>query len=461
MNDKIKSNISEVIGSVPNYKEFLTVDELDNSSRKLAEEHEEVELLNLGSSSLGRPILCLKIGKGKKNALLFAFPHPNEPIGSLTVEFLSGYLSENPEVTKDIGYTWYLIKAIDPDGAILNEGWFKGKFDPFKYAKNYYRPPGHEQIEWTFPIEYKKLVFSNPPPETQALMKLIEEKKPDFMFSLHNAGFCGVYWYVSHDIKEMFQELINFTKEENLPIHRGEPETQYLKELHPAIYQMFGIQEAYDFLEENGVNDPQELIKNGTSSDDYLLSKTNGKGFTLVCEMPYFYDKALENDSSSEYNRREKILELFDFFKEIYEFSKLKFMSIKEYCDPSSKFYTSVNDFIENFIKRLEPEIKYARKTDKYEGKATIAQAFDSMIASRYYSSLGLGMLARLCEEAITLHPKAKKEILNIKSQVDLRVEQIINEILKKTSFEIIPIQKLVRVQVGSALIAMKHLSKN
>ncbi|MFX1390165.1 MAG: M14 family zinc carboxypeptidase [Promethearchaeota archaeon] len=457
----MKSNISKVIGSIPNYKEFLTVDELDNSSRKLAEEHEEVELFNLGSSSLGHPILCLKIGKGKKNALLFAFPHPNEPIGSLTVEFLSGYLAENPDVTKDLGYTWYLIKAIDPDGAILNEGWFKGKFNPFKYAKNYYRPPGHEQIEWTFPIEYKKLVFSNPPPETQALMKLIEDKKPDFMFSLHNAGFCGVYWYVSHDIKEMFQELINFTKEENSPIHRGEPETQYLKELHPAIYQMFGIQEAYDFLEENGVNNPQELIKSGTSSDDYLLSKTNGKGFTLVCEMPYFYDKALENDSPSEYNRREKILELFDFYKGIHEFSVNKFNSIKKYCNPSSKFFTSVYDFITNFIKRLEPEIEFAEKTEKYEGKASIAQAFDTMVASRYYSSLGLGMLARLCEEAANLNPELNKEILDIKSQVDLQVEQIIKEILKKTSFEIIPIQKLVRVQVGSALIAMKNLSKN
>ena len=159
MKKKELTIFNEIMEGVPDFKEFMTVDELDNSSQKLAEQFENVELVNVGKSISGRPILCLKIGKGKKRALLFAFPHPNEPIGSLTVEFLSRYLAENPEITEELGYTWYLIKAIDPDGAILNEGWFKGKFDPLKYARYYYRPPSHEQIEWTFPIEYNKLSF--------------------------------------------------------------------------------------------------------------------------------------------------------------------------------------------------------------------------------------------------------------------------------------------------------------
>ncbi|MFX1418093.1 MAG: M14 family zinc carboxypeptidase [Promethearchaeota archaeon] len=453
-------NLNKILENIPDYKEFLTVNELNDSSRKLAEKYKSVELINLGTSGSGREILCLKIGKGKKNALLFAFPHPNEPIGSLTVEFLSKYLAENPNLIDELGYTWYLIKVIDSDGAALNEGWFKGKFDPLKYARNYYRPPSHEQIEWTFPIEYKKLIFSDPPPETKALMKLIDDIKPSFMFSLHNAGFCGVYWYVTHDIKEMYPDLIKLVKKEHLPIHRGEPEAQYLKELHPAIFQMFGIKEGYDFYEKNGVENPQELIKCGTSSDDYLLTKTDGKGFTLICEMPYFYDNALDDDSLSSYNRREIILELFDFFIEIHKFTKAKFNSIKKYCEPSSRIFTSVVDFVDNFRKKLEPEIEYAKTSEKYEGKATVAQAFDNLVAGRYYSSLGLGMLARLCEEVMITHPELEERIQSIKSEVDLRVEQIINNILKKTNFEIIPIQKLVKIQVGSALIAIRYLEE-
>ncbi|MFW9877451.1 MAG: M14 family zinc carboxypeptidase [Candidatus Thorarchaeota archaeon] len=452
--------VNKILENIPDFKEFLTVDELNDSSRKLAEKFKSVELINIGESDSGREILCLKIGNGKRNALLFAFPHPNEPIGSLTVEFLSEYLAENPDFTDKLGYTWYLIKVIDPDGAILNEGWFKGKFDPLKYARNYYRPPNHEQIEWTFPIEYKKLVFSNPPPETRALIKLIDEIKPSFMYSLHNAGFCGVYWYLSHDIKAMYPDLIKLAKQNQFPIHRGEPEAPYLKELHPAIFQMFGIQESYDFFEENGVDDPQELIKCGTSSDDYLLTKTENKGFTLICEMPYFYDKALDNDFISEYNRREIILDYFDFAKEIHKFAKDKFNSIKEYCNPSSRIFTSTADFVDNYRKRLEPHIEYTKTTEKYNGKATIAQAFDSLVASKYYSSLQLGMLARLCEEVRSNHPELKEMIQSIKSEVDLRVEQIVNNVLKEANFEIIPIQKLVKIQVGSALIAIQNLGE-
>ena len=173
--------LNEILDKVPNFTEFMTVKELNDSSEKLASEFESVELSEIGKSREGRPISYLKIGEGKKCALLFAFPHPNEPIGSLTIEFLSRYLAENPEITKELGYTWYLIKAIDPDGATLNEGWFKGEFDPIKYTRHYYRPAPHEQNEWTFPVKYKKLNFSTPPSETQGLIHLIKEIKPIFM----------------------------------------------------------------------------------------------------------------------------------------------------------------------------------------------------------------------------------------------------------------------------------------
>ena len=270
--------LEDVIGDVPEYSEFLTVQELDDSSRALAEEFSGVDIVKAGESGEGRPINYLKIGKGKRNALLFAFPHPNEPIGSMTVEFLSRYLAENPDVSEELDYTWYLIKAIDPDGAALNEGWFKGEFTPLKYARNYYRPPGHEQMEWTFPVEYKKLKFDSPPPETRALMKLIDEVKPDFMFSLHNAGFCGVYYYISHPNDTLYTTYSDLVNAQQLPLHRGEPETPFIKKLAPAIFQMFGVQESYDFMVENGMENPQEVIENGTSSYDYLNRATGGKG---------------------------------------------------------------------------------------------------------------------------------------------------------------------------------------
>ncbi len=261
-------DLQEILNQIPNYKEFMTVAELDDSSKKLAQSFDHVDLKEIGKSKEGRTLNCLKIGEGKENVLLFAFPHPNEPMGSMSLEFLSQFLAKNPEFTKKTGYTWYLIKAIDIDGAILNEGWFKGKFTPLKYAKNYYRPAPYEQVEWSFPINYKKLKFDSPAPETQALIHLIQKIKPKFLYSLHNSGFGGVYFYISYGIGNLYDDLVNFVKREHLPLHLGEPEAPYIRKLHDGIFQMFGVQGQYDYLESNDIENPQEFIKNGTSSYD-------------------------------------------------------------------------------------------------------------------------------------------------------------------------------------------------
>lgn len=145
----------KIVDEVPDYKAFYAIDELNASSERLARKHpSKVDVFYIGRSRKGEGTKALRIGKGRKTALLFGFPHPNEPIGSMTLEYLSGRLAEDNTLDK-LDFTWYIIKCIDPDGARLNEGWFKGPYTPLNYALNYYRPPGYQQIEWTFPIEYK------------------------------------------------------------------------------------------------------------------------------------------------------------------------------------------------------------------------------------------------------------------------------------------------------------------
>jgi len=450
----------EILNQIPEYKEFMTISELNNSSKKLAEEFAHVELNKLGKSREGRTIYCLKIGEGKENAFLVAFPHPNEPIGSMSLEFLSHLLAKNPEFTKETGYTWYIIKAIDIDGAILNEGWFKGEFNPFKYAKNYYRPAGFEQVEWSFPIKYKKLDFISPPPETQALMQLINEIKPKFMYSLHNSAFGGVYFYVSRGVGNLFSALNEFVKKEKLPLHLGEPEAPYIKKLHDGVFQMVGIQEMYDFTESKGIENPQEFIICGTSSYDYLKSIVSEENFHLVCEIPYFYNNSIGDTSLTEFERRDLRIQSLEYIKKIYKHSKKIFRYIKKFCDKSTRIYTAVEDYIRRTRPELELEINDAKTSSMYEGKATVSQAFDANISSRYYSLLSISMIARLCKEAISNHLENDVEIAKIKKDLEKWVEQKINELLNRTKFEVIPIQKLVRIQIGSAFITLENLSK-
>ncbi|MFX1502748.1 MAG: M14 family zinc carboxypeptidase [Promethearchaeota archaeon] len=456
---KIRIDLKEILNQIPDYKEFLTIAELDASSIRLADQFELVDLKEIGKSREGRTIYCLKIGKGKENTLLFAFPHPNEPIGSMTLEFLSQFLAENPEFTKETGYTWYLIKAIDIDSAILNEGWFKGEFSPIKYAKNFYRPAGHEQIEWSFPIKYKKLTFDNPPPETQALMSLILEIKPKFMNSLHNSGFGGVYFYVTSEIGNLFGDLTNFVRNEKLPLHLGEPEAPYINKLHDAIFQNFGVQKMYDFAVANGVENPEEFIKVGNTSFDYLRSITGDRSFTLVCEIPYFYHNSIEDISLTKLERRDLLIKSLEYKKSIYRHSRKMFNHIRKFSDKSTRLYTAVTDYMRLARPEFDLAMNDVKTSPSYSGKATVSQAFDSNVATRFYTLLRISMITRLYDEALTSHPDNKDELVKIKKDFEQWIEQKINEILSGITYEVIPIQKLVRVQVGSAFITLKNLS--
>ncbi|NVM38641.1 MAG: hypothetical protein HWN81_23845, partial [Candidatus Lokiarchaeota archaeon] len=51
-------------------------------------------------------------------------------------------------------------------------------------------------------------------------------------------------------------------------------------------------------------------------------------------------------------------------------------------------------------------------------------------------------------------------ELANIKNDLEKWIEQKIDELLTGIKYEVIPIQKLVRVQIGSAFITLKNLSK-
>ena len=84
----------EVVSSMPDYQDFLTVDELHGALESLKSEYPElVSLTVLGETELGRPIYEFRIGTGTNHALLYGFPHPNEPIGSMMLHHLTRELA--------------------------------------------------------------------------------------------------------------------------------------------------------------------------------------------------------------------------------------------------------------------------------------------------------------------------------------------------------------------------------
>ncbi len=441
-----------VVEEVPDYKAFLTVDELNASSEKLAQEYpSRVEMSEIGESRKGEKIGALRIGEGRRRALLFGFPHPNEPIGSMTLEYLSWRLVEDRSLDK-LDFTWYVVKCADPDGARLNEGWFKGPFTPLHYALNYYRPPGYQQIEWTFPIEYKTLVWDKPIPETRALMRVMEDVKPQFMYSLHNSGFGGVYFYVSSRCKPLYSKFQNLAKRENLPLHLGEPETPYMKKLAKAIFKMPTSVERYDFLKKHVKKDPAEIINYGTSSDDY--ARRVAGSFTLVCEMPYYYDSRIGDTSESDVVRKDAVLHSIKLSENRHVFVKKNYSKVKQSVR-SRADKEPFRDAIEDSLKRFPDVIKawkhWAETDPKLNRQATVAEKFDSYVISRFYDLLSLGMLYR-CVKG-TSNDEVEKEVLE-------RITEWNKELESQLTYKVIPIRSLVRVQLGSALLTAKYIGK-
>jgi len=441
-----------LVREVPDYKAFYTIDELKASSKKLVHKHpDKASIFEIGKSRKGEEIEALRIGKGRKKALLFGFPHPNEPIGSMTLEYLSWRLAEDETLDK-LDFTWYIIKCIDPDGARLNEGWFKGPFTPHNFALNYYRPPSYQQIEWTFPIKYKTLVWNKPIPETRALMRIIEDVKPQFMYSLHNSGFGGVYFYVSSRCKPLYSKFQNLAKKEKLPLHLGEPETPYMKKLADAIFKMPTSAETYEFLKKHSKKDPAEIINYGTSSDDY--ARRIAGSFTLVCEMPYYYDQRIGDTSESDVIRKEAVLyslklaeKRYNLIKENYSEAKTSLRSHKD----KKPFIDAIEDFLKRFPDSIAAQRHWAKTDPELKRKATVAEKFDSYVISLFYGLLSFGMLYRCVTN--TKNEKVEKNVLQRMTKWNKALE-------KRISYKVIPIRSLVRVQLGSALLTAKYIGK-
>jgi len=445
-----------LVKDIPDYKRFFSVDELDRRTDDLAKKYPRVvEVTVAGFSRNGHPIKLIKIKGGSKNALLFGCPHPNEPIGAMMLDFLAEKLASDEAFRSQFDYTWYLIKVIDPDGTKLNEGWFSNPESIRTYAEHFYRPPGYLQVEWTFPVDYKTLHFHNPLPETKVLMNIIDETKPSFMYSLHNAGFGGVYYYISEEASSLYETYQRIPTLFNVPLSLGEPEVPYARTLSKAVYKLFPISEEYDYLEKHASVDPAKIIKSGASSDEYASRVANT--FSLVCEVPYYYDPRIEDISEADMSRREARRIAWEKAKEHYEQMKGPFEHCASFEEAKDfAFYETLKNYIETMPAHLEAEKHWIETDPDLERKATVAEVFDNLYVTQFYQSLSLGMLRRLMSSVLKVRNDEK--LSRLKQHVDEVFEKKMECLYKNLNYRAIPIKDLVAIQLLAGLYTISYL---
>jgi hypothetical protein len=436
-------DIAAILERVPEYREFLTLEELRCRAEDLRAEFPGlVRRETVGASLEGRSIELVTVGHGRTPVLLLGVPHPNEPIGTLTVDFLCRLVCEDTALRTALDVTLHVVQVADPDGYVLNEGWFKGAFSPLRYATSYYRPPHREQVEWSFPVDYRTLRFTTPTPETAAIMRVMERVRPRVFYSLHNAGFCGVYFYVSHERPSLFAALHRLVASQGLPLHRGEPEVPYLHTLAPAIYALFGIDETYEYLARTLGEDPAPLIEAGTCSDDWL--KRICDPFSLVCELPYYTAPALDDVGPAGVARREAVLAGVARAAALHAECAQAFQLIATRV-PDHRLTRSVTDYLRKTPKRLAAERTEADGS-AYEREASRAEALDATVCRAFYHMLYLGEVHRLAEmvgDAV------------LAGKLHSRLTEIAGEIEQESSLRVLPLRPLVAVQAGAGLLAL------
>lgn len=437
-------DVGGLLSRVPEWAEFFTLAELRERADALARDFPGlVRREVVGRSAEGRPIELTTIGHGRRRALLVGVPHPNEPIGTLTIDFLCRLLCEDDDLRHRLDVTLHVVGVADPDGLVLNEGWLKGTFSPLRYALEYYRPPHREQVEWSFPVDYKTLRFTVPTPETAALMRVMERVRPEFFYALHNAGFCGVYFYASHDRPALFRACQDLVAAQGLPLHRGEPEAPYLRAMAPATYALFSIADTYEYLATSLGEDPAPLIAAGTSSDDWLSTHVCD-AFSLVCELPYYTSPVLEDTAGAGRTRRDAVLDGIARAESRHAETAAAFAALAPRL-PDHRLTRAVRDYVDKAPKRLAAERAHAASAD-YDREATRAEALDATTCRLFYHLLPLGETVRLATMAgdVALADRLRE-----------RLARDAADIARDSALRVLPLRPLVAVQAGAALLAL------
>lgn len=443
-------NYTLALAKVPDYQRFYTLDEMLAHAREVVAKNPHLaRYQEVGHSTDGEAIPMISIGDGPTPVLLFACPHPNEPIGAMLIQFLLDELIENEALRG--GYTWHLLPCVDPDGTRLNEGWFAGPFTIRNYARHFYRPRSEEQVEWTFPIRYKNFIFDQPMPETQALMKAFDTTLPRFVYSLHNAGFGGVYYYISHDLPAAYEAFNQIPQSLGLYMQLGEPETPWARTYAPAVYQRLGAASAYDYYEQYGAKDPASLMHGGGSSADYLEPLNNP--VMLITELPYFQSPQVADTRLLDETRGEVILQGIEKDRQVLG----TLLELVEACEREmtldTRFWRASSTFIKQLPKSLESKANWAKEFPGMNEPATLAQKSDALYVATFYKVLIAGMLNRAFSAQLEVGESLS--IRQAQARLELEIEAWIQDIEAHLSYNPIPIRSLVQAQYGAMLAVL------
>lgn len=256
----------------------------------------EARTERLGTSRGGRPIDLISIGRGSRSILLVGAPHPNEPIGLLTVLRLMERLSSDRVLRQDGGYSFHFIPAIDVDGVALNEGWIDAPLAPETYLRHFFRPAFAQQPEYSFPLAMPGYRFDAATPENICWQVALEHTRPLLQCSLHGSDNGGVFFFISERHQMIADRLTRMPGKYGLAINAVGEAGLGSESYAPGVLSEFDVKAMVAKAVAHG-KDMAAMWGAGQSSSQFAREEYGT--FSLICEVALWNDRRLYSTRAS------------------------------------------------------------------------------------------------------------------------------------------------------------------
>lgn len=439
------NSFAKILREVPDYSRFLRVNEIEDIAGNFRQ-HPSIEERVIGKTAENTPLKMYMMGSGEKTALIIGVPHSDEPLGSLVTVYFVDWMLKHPEVDF-FGWRWLIIPVLEQRGMRMNEGWFGSWGSLVETAKFYFREPTENQYEWTFPFEYKNYKWVHPRPESTAVKEIIKDEKPDLLCNLHHCGFYNTYFYFSRDLPEAYPRLRRLSDNLGLPLSTSNPDVPFGKVLTPGFYQMYGLRDYIDYYTRH---EPENLLtmRRGSTSDEWYQDTIGG--FSFNCEVPLLESSVKRDNEVSDQKlqgllekRREKRAATIDYCIDVLT----KLEPFFRFSDPV--LLGSVLKHVASA--KLELELAEAKRQAIENRDATNFEVFENDLMVDVTDLLLLGQVWRVAETIRANQSKTKAG--NITARIDRKIRALAKKTNGQGGFAPIPLQKLIKMQLGSILV--------
>lgn len=287
-------------------------------------------------------------------------------------------------------------------------------------------------------------------------MDLIETRRPEFVYSFHNAAFGGCYYYLTEPLERLYDVLSSLPGEYDVPLHRGEPEWFAMEAFDDAVYRLPTFADRFDDIRDRDDVNPEAALLGGNSYD--YADRFNEDVVELVVELPYFRDPQIQDQTELERPRADVIRDGVRKRQTLLEEMRDGADAVAEHL-PETPMAREATGAIPHFENELESKLEWAESTAETDRPATVAQRVDEHFLRQYHLLTYLGMLLRSIDRAaMSADEGARETLAETKAALEDVFFERLEDIRARLDYETIPIWKLVAIQARAGLLCLDYL---